>query len=108
MDTRERLAALLKERGLSQRKLAERSGVSRSHLSAYLTGTREDMGFSLMAAVARALDVSLDWLAGLPPRHSDALQPDEEDLLRAWRAIEDERLRRWLLNAARDAAAPQE
>ncbi len=103
MDSRERLRAILELRGWSQRKLSERTGVSNSHISAYLAGTRKDMSFELMAQLAQALNVSLDWLAGLPPRNSEALAPDEAELLAQYRRIASSEIRQFIVNAARDA-----
>lgn len=65
-------AARLREarlaRGLSQEALAERcggrpKGWKQSHLSAYETGRQP--GVSRIVALARALDVTTDWLLGL-------------------------------------------
>ena len=87
MEVRKRLAALLEMRGWSQGKLASRTGISRSHITMFLNGQRHDMGFSRMAAIARALDVSLDWLAGLPKRNPSELEPDEAELLELYRSL---------------------
>lgn len=58
-----RIAAARKVRGMSQEELAERSGVATSAITRYETG---DMmpGFSRVAAIADALGVTTDWLAG--------------------------------------------
>lgn len=49
-------------RGLRQRELAERIGISQSHLSDIEIG-RSDGSFRVMAAIARALEIDLDLLA---------------------------------------------
>lgn len=58
-----RVAAARKIRGMSQEELAERSGIAASAITRYETG---DMmpGFGRVAAIADALDVTTDWLAG--------------------------------------------
>lgn len=87
MDYRERLLNALELREWSQGKLAALSGVSRSHISMFLSGDRREMGFSKVAALARALDVSLDWLAGMPKRNPGELEPDEKELVRLYRTL---------------------
>lgn len=86
----ERLQTLLDMRGWTHGMLASRSGVSRNYISKIIKGTRKDPGLSIMAALAQALDVSLDWLAGLPPRNPDALDPDEAQLVDCYRRIASE------------------
>lgn len=58
-----RIAAARKVRGMSQEELAERSGIAASAITRYETG---DMmpGFARVAAIADALGVTTDWLAG--------------------------------------------
>ena len=90
MELRERLAGLLDVREWSQGKLAARTGISRSHITMFLNGQRQDMGFSKIRSIACALDVSLDWLAGLPKRDPNELEPDETELLRLYRFLTPE------------------
>jgi len=86
---RKRLAGLIEIYGLSHGQLALKAQVPRSNITKFLKGTRRDMGFSSMAKLARALDVSLDWLAGLPKRNPKELEPDEAELLKLYRSLPD-------------------
>lgn len=61
---RERLAEILKERGMEQKKLAEMVGVSSKAISAYVRG-KADPSLEKFAKIAEALDVSADYLLGL-------------------------------------------
>jgi len=87
---RERLAGLIEMYDFSHGQVALKAQVPRSNITKFLKGTRRDMGFSSMAKLARALDVSLDWLAGLPKRDPNELEPDETELLRLYRCLADD------------------
>ena len=66
-----RLAEVLKEKRLSQKDLAELSGVTTSSLSPWLKGTTEPKIYGV-AQIAKALNISIDYLLGL----SDVKTPD--------------------------------
>lgn len=66
MSMGDRLRTLRKKRGLSQEALARAAGCSRSFIAKIEAGAREDVSLSLAVALARALNVTLDELAGLP------------------------------------------
>jgi len=53
------------------------------------------------AALAQALDVPLDWLAGLPKRNPKELEPDEEEALGVFRSLPYETARREALKVLR-------
>lgn len=78
--------------GLSLRKLEKRSGMSASQISQIETGRRADPGFSTVLRLAKALEVSMDALAGLKeprmpqPRMS---RPSKAALERAQRQLAD-------------------
>jgi len=57
------------ERGISQRQLAQHTGLRQSHLS-LVENDKHDPSATLVRTVALALDVSTDYLLGL----SDAMQ----------------------------------
>lgn len=57
-------------RGLSQRKLSEKSGVHINSIYVYETG-KIDPGVKNLIALADALEVSLDWLCGREGRKYD-------------------------------------
>ena len=84
----QRINDALTARGWSQKRLEIRSGVSQQHISQIVNGERKP-GITTVVKLARALDVSLDWLAGLPPREPGALEPDEEELLKAYRELDE-------------------
>jgi len=77
---------MLELRGLTQGQLAMLSGVSQSHISMVLSGQRQPR-IDVAAGLARALDVSLDWLITGQERNPEALTPDENELLRTYRNI---------------------
>ena len=82
-----RIQMALELKGFSQGQLAHKSGVNQSHISMILAGKRSP-GTDKLIAIAQALDVSLDWIAGLPPRTPGQLTPDEDELLAAYRALQ--------------------
>ena len=84
----ERLRYALRSRGLTQGQLSVKAGVSPAHISMVLSEQRE-VGVDVAARLARALDVSLDWLCDLPERQADTLEPDEDELLVLYRAMSD-------------------
>jgi hypothetical protein len=71
-----------------------------------LAGKREP-SVSIATCLALALDVSLDWLCGLPRRNAAELAPDEETLLSAYRRS-PEVVKEMLLNMAKSAPKDDE
>ena len=53
------------ERGLKQADLCRMTGFSSAQIASIVTGRTKDPKFSTAIAIARALNVSLDWLGGL-------------------------------------------
>lgn len=91
MDTQvigQRINSAMLARGWTQSDLARVSGLRQAHISQIINAERRPR-FELMIPLARALGVSLDWLAGLPPREPEALAPDEDELLRAYKALDE-------------------
>lgn len=69
MSMRETIAALLAARGMSQRRLAELADIDQPSLSKFLSGQTQDILAGNLVAIARALNVSVAYLAGeLPER----------------------------------------
>lgn len=60
-----RLRKLRKEKGLTQKKLAEKLGYDNSTISAWEIGKQEPCGVYPIADVAVFLNVSADYLVGL-------------------------------------------
>jgi len=77
--------------------------VTQGYISRLLKNS-QDPTLDVARVLAVALKVSLDWLAELP--RSDAAQTDEEELLQNYRRILDPRIKRFILNAVRDAQRP--
>lgn len=116
-DAKEKLRALLTRRNWSDKQASVRAGVSRSTISTYFREPDRDLLFNNMVALARALGVSLDWLAGLPPqpgvsldwlagrdrKHQPELTPEQEELVEAYNRL-DEAHRSVVLNMVRDLA----
>lgn len=96
-DFPDRLDAAMYLRDLTPKGLAHRADISQRYVNALLAGERKDPGLSIMMALAKALDVSLDWLAGLPRRAPTELDPMEDKLLTMFRQIEDPDVRELVL-----------
>lgn len=60
---KERFAALLKARGLSQKELAQKTSLTEGAVSHYLKGDREPKG-AILLNIANALETSTDYLSG--------------------------------------------
>jgi len=83
----ERLDQLMDTLDLKAKELAHESGVSHRHINALTSGERKDPSLSIATMLARALGVSLDWLAGLPKGNPGQLEPDEKHLLDLYRRL---------------------
>jgi len=98
----EKLEALMELRGITQGVLELRSGVKQTTISGIITKDRSPR-LDTAVALADALDVSLDWLAGRDRKHQPPLDPEQLALLEAFDRL-DEDHRSVLLNIARDLA----
>jgi transcriptional regulator with XRE-family HTH domain len=96
-----RLREAMDIRRKTQERLAAETGVSQSHISRIVNGEREPT-VDIAVRLAYALDVSLDWLCGLPPAPDSPLEPDEGELLASYRAITTESARAIALNLVRE------
>jgi transcriptional regulator with XRE-family HTH domain len=104
----ERLKQAIDRRGFSQGQLEHKTKVlgkkvSQSYVSR-LTKDKQNPTWAVAVILARALSVSLDWLAGLPSRTPGELLPDEQELLRLCREELDEGARDILLDLAHTMA----
>lgn len=81
---KERLAALIQSRGLSQKELAQKTNLTESAVSRYLKGEREPKG-AILLSVANALETSTDYLCG----KTDEVKPAgaDDDLELAYRLL---------------------
>jgi len=76
----ERIREARLAKGLGQRGLAEASGVSQGHISHAESGKRQELGPTVLGALARALEVSPEWLlTGEGPRVRYAASTDADD-----------------------------
>lgn len=60
----ERLVLALDIRGMQQKELAEKSGLTEVTISRYISGSREPKAVNIIK-ICKALCVSSDWLLGL-------------------------------------------
>ena len=103
-----RIAALRRERGLSQARLAEATGVSRSAVAQWETG-RAGQYSSHLGRIAQALDVSVELLLhGHDARSSAGLSGDELALLRLYRLCSPDRRAEILRTVRKCARESQE
>ena len=86
----QRIKQRREELGISQEELAARIGLTQTQVSRYELGD-SDPKASALAAIARALMVTTDWLVGLDDREVDALSPDEKQALEVYRAVPPDR-----------------
>lgn len=101
MNFTERLRAQLDMRGVGAAWLAQKSGISRRHINALISGERVSPSIEVAAAIAQALGISLDWLAGLPAAVPETLLPDEEYLVALYRSIPDPDMRRMFIEVTK-------
>lgn len=106
----DRVKRLREKRAMTQAQLAADTGVAQSYLSEIERGATPSVGSDALVSVARALDTSVDYIVGLtddprsPTRQPlDKLTPEEEALIRDYRAIRNKDVRRFIINSARDA-----
>lgn len=93
----------MRRRRWTQGQLEHASGVSQQHISQIARGERIP-GIAALTKLAKALGVSLDWLAGLPPQPGvDTLEPDARELVEAYSRL-DEAHQAVVLNMVRDLA----
>ena len=80
MEFHECLNKIMGEKGINQARLCKLSGIASSAMSHYVRGETEP-SFTKAIKIARALDVSVDELAGENPE----LTPDEQLMLERYR-----------------------
>jgi transcriptional regulator with XRE-family HTH domain len=85
MDLRSYLIQIRKERGFSQRDLAEKSGVSPAEISRVESGFRQKPSPAVLRAIAETLVISYPYLmqlAGYMDEPEEAETPETEDVFR--------------------------
>ena len=97
-----RIAQALSLRGWTQSDLSARSGVTTGHISMILSGNRARPSADVVYRLAGALEVSADWLLGLPSRTElGTLPPDEAELLHLYRIIPNQLIKDMMVSNAR-------
>jgi len=81
-DPRTAIQSLMDEQGLSQRRLAELSGVDQPTLSKYLTGVTTDLKVTTLMSIAEALNTTAAFLIG------EASYINDPKIVRVLRAME--------------------
>lgn len=90
----ERMQAVLDERGMTRADLCRATGLTSGHLTPYMKDPDRSPNLSTAVKIASALDVSIDYLAGITddptPRHATApaLAPSERELLGDYRSLD--------------------
>lgn len=97
MELKDRIAAAMKKKGMSQADLCKATGMGSSKVSQLLKGKTYDPRLSTAILLANALGVSLDWLAGReqsPAMDAAAVMDDDTvALLRDYEQCTPERRR---------------
>lgn len=84
-----RLGQVIEQRELTQGQVELKTGLGQGHISQIISGKRRPR-IDIAVALARALGVSLDWLAGLPPQPGvDTLEPDARELVEAYSRLDE-------------------
>lgn len=79
-----RVGQVIEQRELTQGQVELKTGLGQGHISQIISGKRRPR-IDIAIALARALGVSLDWLAGLPPPPGVAsLDPAQRELVEAF------------------------
>ena len=99
----ERVKAALTFRGLTQGQLELHAQVDQGHISAIINNKKIPR-VDVAARLALALNTSLDWLTGLPRHEAEALEPDEDAILRIYRSAPDRATKDELLDLMRTLA----
>ncbi len=82
-DFKERMAQIMKEKGITQIALSKKTGIPKSAVSQYLSGSFKPKD-ARIAVIAGALGVSSAWLRGYGDTVDD-LSPEEQRLLSIYR-----------------------
>ena len=78
------LKQTLEERGINQKWLADAADTKEATISRYINGVNKSARLDILVSIAKALNVSTDYLLGLTNQqhHNQKLSPEEIVLLR--------------------------
>lgn len=84
-DFGQKIKAIMKQRGITQTWLAQKTGITEATLSRYVNGSRKPQA-DTAASIAEALDLSLDYLMGITcsPAPIKNLSTEESIMLSAF------------------------
>lgn len=90
-DFSNRLKQTLDERGCTQRWLADAAETKEATISRYISGVAKSPQVDILVNIARALDVSTDYLLGLSnvKKAKASISPEEQLLLSCFRKASD-------------------
>ena len=80
----ERLASTLSEKGMTQKKLSDLSGVSEGTISRYMNGKRDLESIAILYDICRIINVSSDYLLGLSTPKGVVLSGAEKAILQSF------------------------
>ena len=91
MALKDRIAAAMRARGMSQAELSRATDMGSSKVSQILSGKVEDPRLSTVVLIAKALGVSVDYLAGIdsPPPLPTYLDPRQRKLNEDYSELSD-------------------
>ena len=86
-----RLKSILDERGITQKWLADAADTKEATISRYITGVNKSPRPNILANIARALNVTTDYLLGVTdvPQAKTDISAEERILLSAFRKATD-------------------
>ena len=73
----EKLKELLLKRGISQKELAQRAGVTEAAVSHYISGDRAPRG-AILLNIANALGTTTDFLLSISEKEGDSISSENE------------------------------
>ena len=74
-----RIRTLCEEQGISQKELAEKTGVSPSQISRIIKEETKTINSDLLVALAQAFGVTADWILGLEGEAGEAKDTADEE-----------------------------
>ena len=81
------LKRLLEERGISQKWVADAAGTKEATISRYVNGVNKSSRLDILVSIAKALNVSTDYLLGITdvPQQKSDMTAEERLMLSAYR-----------------------